>query len=210
MANSSPRTLGGMRLSSPSPAFGRSAWSPKQGPLTTHPSYNDSDSDRTQSHPEFPLLLLSSQSDPSPRPTPSSPALSQLSLLKGSALSPPLTLPPLLDGQHSYHQDELVRTPDMHCDTLRPSELPLSPPAALLPPSCTFRSTSTLGPSRSLTRLPIGHPTSMTTNHSWNLPPALGIVPHSILSPHPYLLRAGWTWDPRPSQNVILLIGRTT
>lgn len=48
-------------------------------------------------------------------------------------MNPPLTLPPLLDGQHSYLQDELVRSPDMHCDILQPSELRLSPPAALPP-----------------------------------------------------------------------------
>ena len=40
-------------------------------------------------------------------------------------------LPPLPDGQHSYHQGELVRSPDMHCDRLQPSDLSLSPPAAL-------------------------------------------------------------------------------
>jgi len=98
---------------------------------SAHPSSNDSDSNCVQPHLESPLLLSSPQSDSSLCSAPPSPTLSQTPLFEGSALSPSLTLPPILDGQHSYHQDELVRSPDMHCDILQPPNLPLSPPAAL-------------------------------------------------------------------------------
>src|ERR1700753_2801492 len=41
-------------------------------------------------------------------------------------------LPPYHSGGwHSYHQDKLVCPPDMHCDILQPSNLPLSSLAAL-------------------------------------------------------------------------------
>jgi len=43
----------------------------------------------------------------------------------------------------------------------------------------------------------------MTTNHPSNFPPTLRVEPHLFVDPHPYLLGAGWTWDPRPPQNVI-------
>jgi hypothetical protein len=98
---------------------------------STHPFYNDSDSSHLKSRPEFPLLLLSPQSDPSLRSVPPSPALSHPSPFERSALKLPLTLPPTPHGQHPYHQDELVRSPDMHCDILQSPEPPLSPPAAL-------------------------------------------------------------------------------
>ena len=47
----------------------------------------------------------------------------------------PLTLPPLLHRQHSYHQDNMVRfPPDMRRDTLQPSQLPCHHlPLSLLP-----------------------------------------------------------------------------
>ncbi|KAF9793138.1 hypothetical protein BJ322DRAFT_102037 [Thelephora terrestris] len=97
---------------------------------STHPSYASRDSSHVQSNPRLFHLLPSTQPSTSLRPVPPFPALSQPSAIRASTFSPPLTLPPLLDG-HSYHQGELVRSPDMHCDTLRPSELSLSPPAAL-------------------------------------------------------------------------------
>ena len=98
---------------------------------STCPSYNDLDPSHVQSHPNFSLLLSSTQSHSSLPPLPPSSALSHPSSHKGSNLSPPLTLPPLPHGQHSYHQGELVRSPDMHCDRLQPSGLPLSPPPVL-------------------------------------------------------------------------------
>ena len=98
---------------------------------SAHPSHDDSNSNRVQSHPQSPTLLPSPRSDSSLCPAPPSPALSQTSPFRGSALNPPLTLPPVLDGQHAYHQDELVHSPDMYCDILQPSEPPLSPPVAL-------------------------------------------------------------------------------
>lgn len=97
-----------------------------------HPSYNNSTSRHVHSNSDFSFLLPPTQSRSSLCPVPPSPVTSLPSPFKASSLSPPLTLPPLLHGQHSY-QDELVRSSDMPRDRLQSAELPLSPPAALPP-----------------------------------------------------------------------------
>ena len=160
----------------------------------THSSYNDST--HTQPHPKLSLL-------------PPPPVLSQTSPLKGSALNPPLMLPPPPDRHHLCHQGELVRSPDMRCNTLQPPELPLS--SLVAPSSSTLHLPINLDArSLPLAHSPLERPSHLNDDHPFmDPPPAPRTEPGFFTRPRLYPLRTGWTWVPRPSQNVFPLSGRT-